>query len=101
MSAPGGAGESAEIRSTKDADEELARLFLGSVLGVPVTVHDRRSGRSTYDLEISYPGGRRGAAEVVSTRAGKQRAQESAISRAGYTTDQRLRHLWKFLPDQE
>jgi hypothetical protein len=94
VSAPGGGGESHEIRSTKDADEELARLFVGSVLGVPVTVHDRRSGHSTYDLKISYPGGRRGAAEVVSTRAGKQRAQESAISRAGYTTDQRLRHLW-------
>lgn len=94
MSAPGRTGENRGIRSTKDADEELARLFLGSVLGAPVTVHDRRSGYSTYDLKISYPGGRLGAAEVVSTRAGKQKAQESAISRAGYTTDQQLRHLW-------
>jgi hypothetical protein len=80
--------------STKDADEELARLFLASCLGAPVTVHDRRSGHSTYDLEIRYPDGRRGAAEVVSTRAKKQAAQMDAVRRAGYTVDGRLRHTW-------
>ena len=86
----GGAGR----LSTKDADEELAQLFLASVLRVPVTVHDRRAGQSTYDLEIRYPDGRRGAAEVVSTRAKKQAAQLGAVRRAGYTADRRLRYTW-------
>lgn len=80
--------------STKDADEELARLFLTSVLRVPVTVHDRRSGHSTYDLEICYPGGRRGAAEVVSTRTQEHAAQLAAVCRAGYAADRRLTHSW-------
>jgi hypothetical protein len=80
--------------STKDADEELAQLFLASVLRVPVTVHDRRTGLSTYDLEICYPDGRRGAAEVVSTRTKKQAAQQGAVRRAGYTADKRLRYTW-------
>ena len=69
--------------STKDADEELARLFLASVLRVPITVHDRRSGTRTYDLELYLPGGRRGAAEVVSTRTKKRAAQLGAVRRAG------------------
>jgi hypothetical protein len=88
------AGEGRRSRSTKDADEELARLFPASVLRVPVTVHDRRSGHSTYDLEVRYPDGRRGAAEVVSTRAETQAAQLGALRRAGYTADTRLSHLW-------
>ena len=80
--------------STKDADEELARLFLASVLRAPVTVHDRRSGHSTYDLEVRHADGRRGAAEVVSTRTEAQAAQTNAVRRAGYTKDGRLSHLW-------
>lgn len=94
MSAAGGTRGGNGGHSTKDADEELARLFLASVLGVPVTVHDGRSGHSTYDLEICYPGGRRGAAEVVSTRTKAQAAQLGAIHRAGYTEDRRLKHTW-------
>lgn len=86
--------EASRSLSTKDADEELARLFLASVLGVPVSVHDRRSGHSTYDLEIRYPGGRRGAAEVVSTRTQAQAAQAGAVRRAGYTEDTRLQYTW-------
>jgi hypothetical protein len=89
-----GARKGAGNLSTKDADEELAQLFLASVLGVPVTVHDRRSGHSTYDLEICYPDGRRGAAEVVSTRTQAQTAQMGAARRAGYTVDSRLSHTW-------
>lgn len=81
-------------QSTKDADEDLARLFLASVLRVPVTVHDRRSGHSMHDLEIAYGDGRRGAAEVVSARTAKQAAQLAAVRRAGYTADRRLRHTW-------
>jgi hypothetical protein len=80
--------------STKDADEELAQLFLASILRVPVVVHDRRSGHSTYDLEIRYPDGRRGAAEVVSTRTQAQAAQIGAVRRVGYTKDKRLSHTW-------
>ncbi len=94
MSAPAAAREGTASLSTKDADEELAQLFLASVLHVPVTVHDRRSGHSTYDLEIRYPDRRHGAAEVVSTRAKKQAAQLGAVHRAGYTADRRLRHTW-------
>ena len=74
-----GPGKARGSLSTKDADEELAQLFLASVLRVPVTVHDRRSGHSTYDLEIRYPDGRRGAAEVVSTRTETQAAQPDAV----------------------
>lgn len=94
MSASAGPREGRGSLSTKDGDEELAQLFLASVLGVPVTVHDGRSGHSTYDLEIRYPDGRRGAAEVVSTRTKKQAAQLGAVRRAGYTVDRRLRHTW-------
>ena len=96
MSAPAeaaGARDGTGSLSTKDADEELAQMFLASVLRVPVTVHDRRSGHSTHDLEICYPDARRGAAEVVSTRTRKQAAQLGAVRRAGYTEDRRLRNL--------
>jgi len=94
MTGPAGVQEGTGNLSTKDADEELARLFLTSVLCVPVTVRDRRSGRSTYDLEICYPGGRRDAAEVVSTRTQEHAAQLAAVSRAGYTVDRRLTQSW-------
>jgi hypothetical protein len=86
--------EGTGILSTKDADEELARLFLAAVLGVPVTMHDRRAGHSTYDLEIRYPDGRRGAAEVISTWTKKQAAQLGAVHRYGYTPDRQLRNTW-------
>jgi hypothetical protein len=91
---PAGAREGRRGLSTKDADEELAQLFLASVLAVPVDVHDGRSGRSTYDLEIRYPGRRRGAAEVVSTRDRAQASQARAVRRVGYTEDARLRYTW-------
>jgi hypothetical protein len=94
VSLSAGARKVAGRLSTKDADEELAQLFLASVLGVPVTVHDRRSGHSTYDLEIHYTDGRRGAAEVVSTRTQTQAAQTDAVRRVGYTKDSRLSHTW-------
>lgn len=82
MSMSAGTGEGTVNPSTKDTDEDLARLFLVSVLDMPVTVHDKRSGHSTHDLEIAYPDGRRGAAEVVSTRTTKQAAQLAAVRRA-------------------
>ena len=82
MTGPTGPRDGMGNLSTKDADEEVARRFLASVLRAPVTVHDRRSGHSTYDLEICYPGGRRGAAEVVSTRTQEHAAQLTAVRRA-------------------
>ena len=91
---PTGTGNAARAVSTKDEDEELARLVLASVLGVPVTVHDTRSGLSTYDLEVTRPDGKHGAAEVVSTRTPELAAQLSAVRRADYTADGGLRHLW-------
>jgi hypothetical protein len=94
VSAPPGPGAGSRRPTTKDADEELARRFLATVLNVPVTVHDKRSGHSAYDLQVRYPGGRRGAAEVVSTRIGKQAAQARAVRGAGYTPDGRLSSLW-------
>lgn len=94
MSASAKARESTRAPSTKDADEGLAQLFLTSVLHVPVEVHDKRSGHSTYDLEILYPDGRRGAAEVVSARTQKQAAQLGAVHRYGYTPDLRLKQTW-------
>ena len=57
MSASAGARDGTGSLSTKDADENCAKV-LASVLRVPVTVHDRRSGHSTHDLEIRYPDGR-------------------------------------------
>ncbi len=89
-----GPGKARGTLSTKDADEELAQLFLASVLRAPVTVHDRRSGHSTYDLEIRYADGRCGSAEVVSTRTEAQAAQTDAVHRGGYTKDRRLSHTW-------
>ena len=103
MSASSAPGAGHGRLTTKDADEELARRFLTTVLGAPVTVHDKRSGRSTYDLQVRYPDGRRGAAEVVSTRTGKQTAQAHAVRAAGYTADSRLSCLWiaHVTPDAE
>ena len=95
MSPPAGAAGARDgtgSLSTKDADEELAQLFLASVLRVPVTVHDRRSGhRPPTTSRSATP--TRGAAEVVSTRTRKQAAQLAAVRRAGYTEDRRLRNL--------
>jgi hypothetical protein len=101
VSAGATAPEGTRNLSTKDADEELARLFLASVLHVPVTVHDRRSGHSTYDLDIQYRDGRRGAAEVVSTRTQVQAAHLGAVRRVGYTEDRQLTYAWvvRVLPD--
>jgi hypothetical protein len=72
MTGPTGPRDGMGNLSTKDADEELARLFLASVLRAPVTVHDRRCGHSTYDLEICYPGGRRGAARPRSCQPARR-----------------------------
>ncbi len=71
--------------STKDADEDLASLVLRTVLGVAVAVHDDRSGHSKYDLQIRYPAGRIGAAEVVSTRDQNRTALVQAVAKRAVT----------------
>ena len=48
--------------------QDLAVQVIQLALHVPVINHDDRAGSSKYDLKILYPGGRAGAAEVVSTR---------------------------------
>jgi hypothetical protein len=80
--------------TTKDADEDLALRFLSSVLHAPVVVHDKRSGHSTYDLEIHYTDGHRGAVEVVSSRDREQSALLSEVRRIGYTRDKQLTRMW-------
>ena len=80
--------------STKDADEELALRVIRLALDVPVVVHDDRAGRSTYDLEIQYRDGRRGAAEVVSTRDRDRTALERAVGKRGYVQSEELTRLW-------
>jgi hypothetical protein len=88
MSQPARARESTGYLSTKDVDEELARLFLASALRAPVTVHDRRSGHSTYDLEIRYPDGRRGAARPKSYQPARRSRQPSWTPSAAPATPQ-------------
>jgi hypothetical protein len=81
-------------RSTKDEDEELATRVIRLALCVPVIQHDDRSGTSKYDLQIAYPGGRIGAAEVVSTRDKAGRSLASAAGKRGYTQCSELTRLW-------
>lgn len=80
--------------STKDADEELASRVLQTTLSAPVISHDDRAGHSKYDLEIEYPDGRRGAAEVVSARDPDRTELSRASARLGYTQDEKLNQLW-------
>jgi hypothetical protein len=80
--------------TTKDADEELALQVLRLALGVLVLVHDDRAGHSTYDLEIQCSDGRRGAAEVVSTRDPDRTALCMAAGKRGYVKSDRLTRLW-------
>jgi hypothetical protein len=80
--------------STKDADEELAKRVIQLALRVPVIRHDDRAGTSKYDLKILYPGGRLGAAEVVSTRDQDRMSLTSAAGKRGYTRCGELTRLW-------
>ncbi len=80
--------------STKDADEELARLVLKSALRVPVKRVDTGPLQGMYDLEVRYPDGRVGASEVVSARDETRTALETAAARRGYTKCNELTRLW-------
>jgi hypothetical protein len=80
--------------STKDADEELATRVIQLALRVPVIQHDDRAGTSAYDLKILYPGGRTGAAEVVSTRDQARMSLASAAGKRGYARCSELTWLW-------
>ena len=80
--------------STKDADEELATRVIQLALRVPVIQHDDRAGTSEYDLKILYPGGRTGAAEVVSIRDQARMSLTTAAGKRGYTRCSELTRLW-------
>lgn len=80
--------------STKDADEELATRVIQLALHVPVIQHDDRAGTSEYDLKILYPGGRTGAAEVISTRDQARMSLTSAAGKRGYAWCSELTRLW-------
>ena len=80
--------------STKDTDEELATRVIQLALRVPVIQHDDRAGTSEYDLKILYPGGRTGAAEVVSTRDQARRSLARAAGQRGYARCSELTRLW-------
>jgi len=80
--------------SIKDADEELATRVIQLALHVPVIPHDDRAGISKYDLKILYPGGRTGAAEVVSTRDQDRMSLTSAAGKRGYARCSELTRLW-------
>jgi hypothetical protein len=80
--------------STKDADEELARLVLESALHVPVKHVDKSPLQGMYDLKIRYEGERFGAGEVVSARDEVGTALETAAARLGYTKCNELTHRW-------
>jgi hypothetical protein len=80
--------------STKDADEELATRVIRLALRVPVIQHDDRAGTSEYDLKILYPGGRTGAAEVVSTRDQARMSLARAAGKRGYVRCSELTQLW-------
>jgi hypothetical protein len=80
--------------STKDTDEELATRVIQLALRVPVIQHDDRAGTSEYDLKILYPGGRAGAAEVVSTRDQARMSLARTAGKRGYARCSELTRLW-------
>jgi hypothetical protein len=81
-------------RSTKDADEDLAQLVLGTVLHARVERVDQPPLQGHHDLAIHYPDGRLGAGEVVSTRDSGWRELLAAVSGQGYTKCAGLTRLW-------
>jgi hypothetical protein len=81
-------------RSTKDADEDLARLVLGATLRARVKRVDQPPLQGHYDLEIRYPDGRVGAGEVVSTRDQAWTKLFAELSGRGYAKCAALTHLW-------
>lgn len=80
--------------STKDADEELACLILKTALRTSVRRVDKGPLQGMYDLEVRYPDGRLGAAEVVSARDETRTALEKAAVRLGYTMCNELTRHW-------
>jgi hypothetical protein len=81
-------------QGTKDGDELYATAVLAAALGAVVTPHDDGSRQSMFDLVITYPGGRKACAEVVSTRNRQTMAQAHAVNKLGYTKHQDLTRMW-------
>jgi hypothetical protein len=84
---------------TKHGDELLARAVMRAVLGVPVERHDDQTRRGMYDLAVSYPDGRRAAAEVVSTRDRRALELSAAAGKLGYVRRPELTRKWIVLVD--
>ncbi len=81
-------------RSTKDADEELARLVLRTALDCRVERVDKRPLQGHHDLEIYYSDGRLGVGEVVSTRDPIWTELTDAVSGRSYSKRAELTYLW-------
>lgn len=81
-------------RSTKDADEELASLVLGTALDARVERVDKWPLQGHHDLEIYYSDGRLGVGEVVSTRDPIWTELTDAVSGRGYSKRAELTYLW-------
>jgi len=81
-------------QSTKEADEALACLVLGTVLRAPVELVDKEPLQGHHDLEIRYPHGRIDAGEVVSARDPQWQRLIHSIPRRSYTECADLTRLW-------
>jgi len=81
-------------QSTKNADEELACLVLGTVLNTRVERVDKSPLQGHHDLEIYYSDGRLGVGEVVSTRDPIWTELIDAVSSRGYAKRPELTRLW-------
>ena len=81
-------------QSTKNADEELACLVLGTVLNTRVKRVDKSPLQGHHDLEIYYSDGRLGVGEVVSTRDPIWTELIDAVSSRGYAKRSELTRLW-------
>lgn len=79
---------------SKHGDEALARAVLRAALGARVEQHDDGTRSSMFDLLITYPDGRRAAAEVVSTRNPRSLGLAAAIHKHGYMTRLELTRTW-------
>jgi hypothetical protein len=85
--------------ATKHGDEALASAVMRAALGVTVATHDDQSRPGMFDLILTYPDGRRAAAEVVSTRDQALMELEAAIAKRGYVPTPELTRMWYILVD--
>lgn len=80
--------------SSKDADEALACLVLGTVLGTRVECVDKSPLQGHHDLEVYYSDGGIDAGEVVSTRDPQWMRLIHSLPRRSYTECAGLTRMW-------